>query len=207
MLILSTHVDDLKGGGVDAEVDKLIVHLEKLFDKGKLERQTFEHCGVKHHQKEDLSIETHMNHYVDQLRPIVSTELATATDDTALASAALIVLYASLLGALAWLTQGRPDISVYVVALQRHNKNPTIAHCKKCNRLLSYVRRKRLTYNFIQLTGNPWRIVCASDSAYKVEENDARALVGHMILFMAGNLLYKWSYLSVCLLVCSYCCY
>ena len=37
VLILSTHVDDLKGGGVDAEVTGLIQHLEKTVGKGKMD--------------------------------------------------------------------------------------------------------------------------------------------------------------------------
>ena len=39
---------------------------------------------------------------------------------------------------------------------------------------------------FIQLTGSPIRIVGISDSAYKVEDDGTRALVGHMIVHVAG---------------------
>ena len=119
-----------------------------------------------------------------QLKPVDSTEMSTSDEDI-LASAALAAMFVSLLGALAWLTQGRPDIAIFVVALQRHNKGPKIVHCKKCNRVLSYVRRKPMVFNFVAITGLPWRIVCVSDSAYKVEgEGETRAMVGHMILFM-----------------------
>ena len=53
VLIVSTHVDDLKGGGVKSEVERLITQLEKSFGKGKLHygKDTFEHCGGDSHTK------------------------------------------------------------------------------------------------------------------------------------------------------------
>ena len=50
ILILSAHVDDLKGGGEEAEVKGLVAQLTKAFGEGKLEHGNFEHCGVKHEQ-------------------------------------------------------------------------------------------------------------------------------------------------------------
>ena len=59
--VLSTHVGDLKGGGVKSEVDNMIKVLEAEFGKGKLQWGStgFEHCGVMHLQRSDKSIETH----------------------------------------------------------------------------------------------------------------------------------------------------
>ena len=37
------------------------------------------------------------------------------------------------------------------------------------------------------MPSGPFRVVGVSDSAYKVEEEDTRALVGHMILFMGSE--------------------
>ena len=76
-LIVSTHVDDLKGGGVQEEVNALIAVLEKEFGKGKLQWGStgFEHCGVMHKQLPNKSLETHQNHYVKQLTRIDHPEL------------------------------------------------------------------------------------------------------------------------------------
>ena len=62
-LILSTHVDDLKGGGRPEEVTALINQLEKSFGKGKLPKgkDGSEHCGVIHKQNDDYSVATHQN--------------------------------------------------------------------------------------------------------------------------------------------------
>ena len=59
VLILSIHVHDLKGGGEDDQVEALVAHLEEAVGKGKLDFGSFEHCGVKHMQKDDLPISTH----------------------------------------------------------------------------------------------------------------------------------------------------
>ena len=75
---------------------------------------------MHHDQNENLTeITTCMDHYVQQLKPIVSVELGLKADAEANASAALAALFVSLLGGLAWLCQLRGDIAVYVVALQR----------------------------------------------------------------------------------------
>ena len=98
---------------------------------------------MKYDQTEDRKkTNTNMSHYVQQLRSITSVELSfkpgSGSEDDA--SAALTALFTSLLGGLAWLTQLRADIAVYVVALQRRMKAPKIIHCKRCNRVLSYAR-------------------------------------------------------------------
>ena len=177
MLILTTHVDDLKGGGNPDAVKELFEALEKSFDKGKCEWDSFEHCGMKYEQQKDCrKIETDMSHYVQQLRPIMSTELSVKQGfgSDLNASAALTALFTSLLGGLAWVTQLRADVSVYVVALQRRMKQPKIIHCKRCNRILSYIKRHPVKMCFIQLTGSPIRVVGISDRAYKIEDDETR---------------------------------
>ena len=66
-------------------------------------------------------------------------------------------------------------------------KQPMIIHCKRCNRILSYIKRHPVEMCFVQLTGSPIRVVGMSDSAYKIEEDETRALAGHMIVMMAGR--------------------
>ena len=98
-------------------------------------------------------------------------------------SEALKALFCSLVGALAWLVQTRVEIAVYVTALQRWNQAPRIEHAKRANRVLSYCRRKETSFNFLKLPGDvkSSRIVSISDSAYKLEEAETRAMVGHLV--------------------------
>ncbi len=47
-MILSTHIDDLKGGGEDAVVDSVLKGLESAFGKLTVKAGEFEHCGIMH---------------------------------------------------------------------------------------------------------------------------------------------------------------
>ena len=67
-LILSTHVDDLKFGGIETEVTALIKALEEAFEKMTLHKKNFEHLGIKHEQLEDFTIIVSQEHYAAQLR-------------------------------------------------------------------------------------------------------------------------------------------
>ena len=99
-------------------------------------------------------------------------------------SESLKALFRSLVGALAWLTQTRLEVAVYVTALQRWNNNPRIEHAKRANRVLAYCRRKETFFNYYKLPGDGRkhsRIVSISDSAYKLEEAETRAMVGNLI--------------------------
>ena len=188
VLILSTHVDDLKGGGTEEATKGLFSHLEKAVGAGTLDWLNFEHCGVKHYQDKGLGeIVQCMDHYVQQLRKISSSELTLKSDPEAPASVTLTALFTSLLGGLAWLTQLRADIAIYVVALQRRMKNPLIKHIKRCNAVLSYAKRHKVVARYKKLPGDIFRIVGVSDSAYKVEEDESRAMVGDIVLLMGTS--------------------
>ena len=52
-LVISTHVDDLKGAGEEEYRQKLISELERKFDKLKVKLDEFECIGVKHEQDPD----------------------------------------------------------------------------------------------------------------------------------------------------------
>ena len=84
------------------------------------------------------------------------------------------------------MTHTRIEIAVYVTALQRWNKAPRIEHARRANRILAYCKRKATTFNFHKLPGGSqqsacYRVVSISDSAYKLEEHETRAMVGHHI--------------------------
>ena len=49
-MVISTHVDDLKGTGDSATVQHILSELQKVFGDLKIERYTFTSCGVRHIQ-------------------------------------------------------------------------------------------------------------------------------------------------------------
>ena len=78
-------------------------------------------------------IRVSQDHYVKELKSVpVPTEkkdeeLCTETEQSA---------YQSLLGGIGWLVNTRMDVAVYIAALQRATKSPTIGHLKKLNQVL-----------------------------------------------------------------------
>ena len=70
MLILSTHVDDLKFCGEESETKALMKALEEASEKIALHQGTFKHLGIKHEQLNDFTIVVSQDHYAAQLRLI-----------------------------------------------------------------------------------------------------------------------------------------
>ncbi|CAE8682255.1 unnamed protein product [Polarella glacialis] len=183
---MTTHVDDLKLAGNQAEVDKLIASLEKRFDKLKLEKGNFEHCGIVHAQDpQDFSIAMHQNHYIAQLRPMADDECRRMAPD-ALVDQATHAVYMSLLGGVAWLIQTRPDVACYVSALQRRLQAPRAKDVIALNRVLKYLKRKPLVIRYRKISC-AMRLAVISDSAFQSQDQDCLAmrsgiiaLVGHL---------------------------
>eukprot|EP00975_Prorocentrum_lima_P050464 10570162-Prorocentrum_lima.AAC.1 len=63
--LISTHIDDIKGGATDAERDLLLTTLKKHYgDDAKVETRNFEHTGIKHEQDPLTGhVYTHHDHY------------------------------------------------------------------------------------------------------------------------------------------------
>ena len=179
-MMLSSHVDDLKGCGEAGLVTKVMKELERQFGKLKVAELNFEHCGILHVQSPELTeIQIHQNHYVLQLQPIDLLSVAQWPQDKLL-STSLLADFLSLLGALSWLIQTRLDIAVYVCALQRKAKAPAIEHAKRCNKVLKWVRRKNAAITYKHMQG-PCRILAISDSAFRKECNAGLAMRGAII--------------------------
>ena len=99
-LIMSSHVDDLKGGGTAETQELVLVELRKMFD-GELKVQ------------------------MEQLKPInvdayVMSDVQAEVDDQTKQS------FQSLLDGVAWMTQTCTTICIYVAYLQRKGKAPTV---------------------------------------------------------------------------------
>ena len=104
-LISSSHVDDLKGAGLEDERETVLKHLENEFGALKRQMNTFECIGIMHVQCTKIfSIWTHQHHYIKQLKPI-SDDAYALSDKDELVQPHTHAAFRSLLGAMAWLTQ------------------------------------------------------------------------------------------------------
>ena len=183
-LLVSVHVDDLRITGETAVINALIKALESHFDALKLEWDNFEHLGLKHCLHEDGSRSVSQQHYVSELRSIPDDDLR--HNPSVLVAADVACMFMSLLGGVAWVTQTRPDISVFIAALQRKIKQPCGADVIKLNRVLHYVQKKPLVMRCHKIP-QPWRLIAVSDSSYKGDEQDCLAMRSGLILLASKD--------------------
>ena len=189
-MILSTHVDDLKGGASKKNALALLNHLEASVGTCTQEWKTFTHTGIEHVQT-DAGINTHQTTYAQQLQLIDATSIKSHPDEE-LVNETMHSLYMSLLGGLAWLVLTRVDLSVFVQALQRRAHAPRVCDIKRLNTVVRYAKRRPLGLFYGKLLTDKPSLLTFSDAAFKalVEESSGLALRGCCILLadVTGNL-------------------
>ena len=185
VLILSVHVDDLKISGHDPEIQRAIKILEQNFDALKLEKDDFEHLGLKHRLLPDGSRSVSQQHYVNELRPVADAELKLSQPDEAVCEETR-AKFMSLLGGVAWTVQTRPDVAVFVSALQRRMKAPSAQDVLNLNRVLKYLKVKPLELRYRKIA-SPWSLVAISDSSFKGEDQDHLAVRSGIIALISRD--------------------
>ena len=178
-LLLSAHVDDLKVTGTPVMIDWLLEELTSRFGTLKVQWNQFEHCGLIYEQHTDFSISVSQNHYVLGLKPVDMTAVDASKGDLPLTTAQHSD-YLSLLGGLAWLSQTRLDVCIYVQALQRAAQKPVVANLIRLNCVVKWVRRKPSTLLYIKLEG-PLKIASISDAAFRREDLTGLAMRGAVV--------------------------
>ena len=182
-LVLSCHVDDLKIAAEASAYSALKVALETSF--GKLTekcayKSALEHCGIIHRQLEDFTISLDQKHYAEQLNPAQIPAALVSTPEARL-DPGLLGTYMSLLGGAAWMVQTRPDVCVYIQALQRATHVATVGHLQRLNKIVRYLRRRPSALYYPQFTTSSLKIICVSDSAFRVETSACLAMRGAVI--------------------------
>ena len=185
VLILSVHVDDLKISGLDAQVQRALKILEHHFDQLKLEKDNFEHLGLRHSLEADGSRRLSQQHYVAELKPIADQDLK-LQDPQSIVSEEIHNKFRSLLGGVSWVVQTRPDIAVFVSALQRKMKSPRVLDVLNLNRVLKYIKVRPLDMVYKKLEG-PWAIVAVADSSFKGEDQEHTAVRSGIIALVSRN--------------------
>ncbi|CAJ1416651.1 unnamed protein product [Effrenium voratum] len=174
VLVLTAHVDDLKLCGEDKIVKIVIAKLEDRFESMKVEKGNFTHLGLKHETSADGMVTISQEHYIRELRLIPEEELKLQPKEQ-LVGPDYHKYYMSLLGGVAWTTQTRMDIIVYVSALQRKLQSPVVEDLLKLNRLVRYIKQNPLKLVYHKITG-PLKLMAITDSAYRGEDQDHLAV-------------------------------
>ena len=194
--IMAKHVDDLKlCGEYDVIVD-VLAKIQKVFGELKIEWNNFTNCGVRHKQDTTTKEVT-----LDQDDYIKGIKLCTHTDLTGkkpeeLACTELHQQYWSVTGAIAYAILTRPDIAVFVAALQRVSHAPTVIHCKRLNSVVRWAQRNPKGIHYVQLehSGRPkgstvdTHLRMISDAAFKKEEDSGHSMRGACYVRCLGGL-------------------
>ena len=140
--VMTIHVDDLKIAGEPQVVDSILAELGRQFGELTVQRGCFTNCGTRHVQ-DVLTMEISLDQieYAGALRTIEHPQMKTGRNEES-CTPELHQLYMSLLGAVAYLSHTRVDLTVFIVALQRRNHNPEVQHARKLNKLLRWLQQE-----------------------------------------------------------------
>ena len=170
------HVDDLKMIGPRALIEKFVNHLSATFGKMEVEWHVFTFCGVQHRQLDDGSVELDQIKFLSACKPISTPEALTGSPEALLPEAARRH-FLSLLMTIAYSLLTRPDIAVFVTALQRESHQARVVHVKRLNLLLKWAQAnpRKLTYPVMEY---PDMLLQISDSSYKAKAEDGLSVRG-----------------------------
>ena len=193
--LMAKHVDDLKVTGENDTVIWILQKIETVFGKMKLEWNNFTNCGVRHIQdKESKEVTLDQEEYISGIKLCVHPDIS-SKDSESLAEAALHEQYWSVLGAIAYAILTRPDIAVFIAALQRYTQTPKIIHVKRLNVVVRWAQRNPKKLVFPRLASDatpkgratPTHLRLISDAAFKKEEDDGHSMRGAVYVRAAGN--------------------
>ena len=174
------HVDDLKLAGRPELVEDIIRKIEAVFGKLKRNYSEFTNCGIRHRLLPDHSVELDQDEYIAALIPIQHPDMigAKGEDD---ASEALIALFWSLLGAVAYTLMTQWWIAVYVIALQRETHKPKIIHLRRLNAIVRALQKKpaKIVYPSMECCKD---VLAHSDSGFSKEQDKGYGIRGSNIM-------------------------
>ncbi len=157
------------------------------FGQLKIERNNFTNCGVRHQQDvETKEVSLDQIEYVKGISLCVSSEISSSKPEEA-ASSGLHAQYWSVLGAIAYAVLTRPDIAVFVSALQRFSHAPLVIHVKRLNAVVRWAQRnpKSIIYRRLDADNRrpagstvPTHLRMISDAAFKKEEESGHSMRG-----------------------------
>ncbi|CAE7308690.1 RE2, partial [Symbiodinium pilosum] len=176
IMIILKHVDDLKMAGQKHQIEKFVQHLSGVFGKMEVEYGSFIFCGVLRTQAADGSITMDQIKFLSACKPMMLPPLIAMKPDSPLPEH-VRRHFLSLLMTVAYGLLTRPDVSVFIAALQREAHVAKPIHVKRLNTVLKWIQEnpRRLTYPKMPY---PDTLLQISDSAFKARAEDGLSMRG-----------------------------
>jgi hypothetical protein len=146
--------------------------IHKVFGETRLEWDNFTNCGIRHIRDPDGNVTLDQIEYINAIQPVVHTDLQTLSSE-ADASAALIELFMSIVGAAAFGLLTRFDAAIFICALQRMTSRPKVIHLKRINAVVRWMKANPVKLMYRPMKLGKRHLRCISDAAFKKEDDYA----------------------------------
>ena len=196
--MMCKHVDDLKLAGQRETIIQILKQIETVFGQLKIDWNSFTNCGVRHTQDpQTKEVKLDQDEYIKGIKTCISSEITRGASEVK-AGPELHAQYWSVLGAIAYAVLTRPDIAVFVSALQRWSHAPAIIHCKRLNAVVRWTQRNPRGICYRSLDGGssrptgstvPTHLRQISDAAFKKEDTSGHSMRGACWVRCVGNTL------------------
>lgn len=170
MMVLK-HVDDLKIGGNPDMIKKFVAHLAEKFGKLQIHWNDFVFCGIQHTQ----------NKFLGSIKPMLQQEISTKQGNEKMPED-MRRHFLSLLMTIAYAVQTRPDIAVYIAALQKESQEATYEAARRLNKVLLWAQKHPQKITYRKLRKYPNCLMLISDSAFKAREQDGLSMRGMLAI-------------------------
>ena len=176
VMAIIKHVDDLKMIGPRRLIEDFVKHLSSTFGRMDIEWHVFTFCGIQHRQAADGSISLDQNKFLAACKPITQPSALSGPAEKLLPEEARRH-FLSLLMTLAYGLLTRPDIAVFITALQRESHQARVVHVKRLNTLLQWVQANPRSIQY-PVMPYPDMLLQISDSSYKAKAEDGLSVRG-----------------------------
>ena len=181
-LIILKHVDDIKIAGEEHIIKDFVDHLSKTFGKLDIHWHKFVFCGIQHTQDPvTKEVTLDQNAFVNVIKPMSQPEVQSMPGMEKLPEQ-LRRHFLSLLMTIAYAVQSRPDIAVFIAALQKECSAATFDAARRLNKVLLWTQKHPSHVRYRKLDPPPDTLALISDSAFKAREQDGLSMRGLMCI-------------------------
>ena len=190
-LLVLKHVDDLKITGEKDTITRFVNHLSTTFGKLDIHWHEFTFCGIRHVQHRDtFEITLDQTEFIKAIKPMSDPEILCKPGNEKLPENTRRH-FLSLLMTIAYAVQSRPDIAVFIAALQKESQCATYEAVRRLNKVLAWSQKHPNNVCYRKLDKYPDMLVLISDSAFKARESDGLSMRGMFALRMNSSDLNK----------------